>query len=201
MTSKNGPTAVIGIGGILRSRSLLNPILDSSGCRDLVYRPLMEENFEEDWQILRRKSIDRIPTTMHVGEALSRLSSALWTFLAVEEDNDRGFFLAIEQQRQNDSYTKLKFRVAIRGFKDKENVTLFESVNQLPFCEELEEAVEQTFAEVRAILLRFNQERKVHVEAAQAEVHQAKEILMKLERNVLEMGHLDLKQMPLPFSS
>lgn len=161
----------------------------------------MMEDFEEDWQILRRKTVDRIPTTMHVGEALSRLSSTIWTFLAVEEDNDRGFFLAIEQKLQADSHAKLNFRVTLNGFKDKENTALFDAVNKLPFCEELEEAVERTFGEVRTVLLNFNQERKVNVEAAQDEVRKSKEILMKLERNVTQMGLLDLKQMPLPFQS
>lgn len=161
----------------------------------------MEENFEEDWQILRRKSVDRIPTTMHIGEALSRLSSTVWTFLLVEEDTDRNFFLAIEQQRQKDSHSKLNYRVALSGFKTKENAALFESVNKLPFCEELEEAVEQTFKEVRKVLIAFIQERRLIVEKQQDELRQAKEVLMKLERNVGEMGLFDLNQMPLPFQS
>src|ERR1051325_4393327 len=127
----------------------------------------MEENFEEDWRILRRRESDRIPTTLNVGEALTRLSSAIWTFLEIEEDTDRGFFFAIEQQRQKDSYAKLNFRVSVNGFKDKENIALFDTVNKLPFCGELEEAIEQTFNEIRRILLKFNLDRKAHVEAAQ----------------------------------
>ncbi len=161
----------------------------------------MEENFEEDWRILRRKNIDRISTTMNVGEALTRLSSAVWMFLMVEDDNDRSFFFAVEQQRRKDAHTKLNFRVSLNGFKDKDNIALFDSINKLPFLEELEEAVENTFNEVRRVLAKFNRDRAAIVEAEQAALLDRKETLMKLERNLVEMGLFDVNQLPLPFSA
>jgi hypothetical protein len=159
----------------------------------------MEEDFEEDWRVLRRKSVDRIPTTMSLGEAMTRISMALNNFLVLENDSDNRFFLAIEHQRQKDSYAKLNFKLTLNGFKDKENVQLFDSINKLPFCEELEVAVENTFNEIRRILVDFNQKRSVSVGEQQKVLQANKEVLMHLERNLAEMGLFDIRQKPLPF--
>lgn len=95
----------------------------------------------------------------------------------------------------------MDFKVSLKGFKGQENIELFKALNALPFREELEEALADTFNEVLRVLTRFNQERSDTIDAEQAALQEHKETLRKLERNITEMGLFDANQLPLPFSN
>lgn len=136
---------------------------------------------------------------MSVAEAMTRMTEAVATFLSLEDDKDSSFSFAIEHKRPKDTYTKFEYRVVIQGFKSKENIALFETVNKADFSGDLETAVESAFLGVREVLRKFNQKRAEVVKDAAEALQRDREQLSRLERNFSQMGGFDPKQVALPF--
>jgi hypothetical protein len=74
-------------------------------------------------------------------------------------------------------------------------------VNALPFCEELEAAVEQAFRKIREILKNHHTDTAAKIQQDQERLDARKHTLAKHDRNIMEMGLYVPEQPPLPLSS
>lgn len=136
---------------------------------------------------------------MNVGEAITRLTTAIWAFFQIEGEPTETFTLNIEHAYEKGSLATLKYRVVLRGFKTKVNQELFEPVNVSGLHVDLETALEFAFSQVGAIITKFMELRMVEIKKAEAELDESKNVYMKLERNRREMGMYNPLQEPLPF--
>lgn len=164
-----------------------------------------EENLSDDWYAVRRKGQVDVPHTMDVGEALVRLTYAFKKFLGqTQSSEDRVFRLALDH-RTAEGTTRLQHRILIaqtRVPKDEELVTaMIQDVNASQFFDTLEEAVEWAFNRVAKMFQEYNDEFERDLKVEEESLNERKEDLLRLRRNLKEMGHFERIQASLPFTA
>ncbi len=154
--------------------------------------PVELENY---WSIIRPDQSPAGSPTMHVGEALERLTRSLRRYYDVTGYESEVFTITLD----NDGHNPVKFRVRILCQKGTDNIKEWEPHNKGPFHDTIEGATDAAFRAVVAQILDETQGWVVEAQAVEKKLHQFNEIIAELRRNVKEMGVYQPPQAVLPF--
>lgn len=165
----------------------------------------MDEDFEDDWRVLRRKYADRgIPSTMNVGEAIDRILNSVWKFLELEEVKDHAVIEIEHKFNEEQTAFVYRFRLHLPECK-LTYAAITEAFKKLaaveaPYHASLEDALEHLFNCVAKIL---KQDRELFAEKLaeeERELARRKKALRETDENVAFMGQFDRYQQPLPLA-
>jgi len=164
----------------------------------------MDEDFEDDWRVLRRKYADRgMTTTMHVGEAIDRLIKSVWKFLEIEDVHDPAVIEIEHKLDKEKGALVYRFRLHLPECKLTSKTVTAEfaklAVTDKPvYHESLEAALEYLFNQVARILKQDREEFAAVLVEEERNLIRRKKALRDTDENIAFMGQFDRYQEPLP---
>lgn len=159
----------------------------------------MSDEIENYWQILRPDPAPPGVATLHVGEALERVTKAIRRYYDTEGNPQEVFTLTIQPSTSKDIPTKYRILVVCTVVKEAKEE--WANHNNGPFHNTLEGAVDALY---RSVTQRIKEETEGWVESArevETQLKQYNEVVAEMRRILSDMGEYLPPQGNLPLEA